>query len=368
MKERPRVLIVGVGLIGGSLGLALRRTGQASYVGGVSRTATLAEAEKIGAIDEGFGYDRLAEAVATADLVVLCTPINRICAILEEFGSFELPPGLVITDVGSTKGFILREAERLLPETVTFIGGHPMAGGEKSGVGAADPFLFQNAIYVLCPGPRVPAPLAEGLGDLLEAVGARVIIMDAAVHDRTVAVVSHLPQFLAVALVNFAVRADREGGAALRLAAGGFRDMTRIASSPYSMWGDIVETNAEHIQEALREFAASLDALAGSLEPVGLEKTFDAAALVRSGIPQNTKGFLRPLAELLVVVEDRPGMVAQVAVPLAEAGVNIRDIEVLKVREGEGGTMRLAFDSREISERARQILARAGFSVRHREP
>jgi prephenate dehydrogenase len=192
--------------------------------------------------------------------------------------------------------------------------------------------------------------------------------MDAESHDRAVAAVSHLPQFLAVALVNFAARCGGEANQALKLAAGGFRDMTRIASSPYSMWGDIVETNRPFIREALEGFAAALGRLAGRLEPEFLQREFDAAALTRSGIPQDTKGFLRPLSELLVVVEDRPGIIAHIAVPLAEAGINVRDIEVLKVREGEGGTLRLAFDDREISERARLLLASAGFTVRHRRP
>ncbi len=363
MNERPRVLIAGVGLIGGSLGLALRRGDRAARVAGVSRPETVAEAIKIGAIEYGYGYDELGEAVREADLVLLTTPITRILSLLEMLSSLELPPGLVISDAGSTKGRIVSEAARLLPRTVHFVGGHPMAGSEKSGVAAADPFLFQNAIYVLCPGRGVPDTITERLGRLFESLGARVLIMGAEEHDRAVAAVSHLPQFLAVALVNFAARS---GGHALKLAAGGFRDMTRIAASPFAMWGDIVATNAPLIREALREYAASVASLAERFDPAELQAAFDAAAMTRSGIPQDSKGFLRPLAELLVVVEDRPGIIASIAGPLAELGINIRDIEVLKVREGEGGTLRLAFEDEATSEKARRTLATLGFSVRHR--
>jgi prephenate dehydrogenase len=365
MKERPRVLVVGVGLIGGSLGLALRRSGAASSVAGVSRPETLAEAIRLGSIERGYEYEHVAEAVAEADLVILATPIRRILDLLAVLGRCDLPAGLVVSDVGSTKGEIVREAARLLPAGVCFVGGHPMAGSEKSGVAAADPFLFQNAIYVLCPAPNVDAGVTEGLGGLFESLGSRVIIMDAELHDRAVAAVSHLPQFLAVALVNFAARGSDH---ALKLAAGGFRDMTRIASSPFTMWRDVVETNTPCIRETLRRFAGDLADLADRLEPGHLEAAFTAAAHTRSGIPRDTKGFLRPLAELLVVVEDRPGIIASIAAPLAEHGINIRDIEVLKVREGEGGTLRLAFEDRTVSERARRILTSLGLSVRHRSP
>jgi prephenate dehydrogenase len=155
MQAQPRVAIVGVGLIGGSLGLAFKRGAAAREVVGVSRRETVAAAVKLGAIDRGFAYEALAEAVAGADLVILAPPIQRIQSLLGELAGLPLPPGLVVTDVGSTKTRIVRDAARLLPAGVFFIGGHPMAGSEKSGVGAADPFLFQNALYVLCPAPGV---------------------------------------------------------------------------------------------------------------------------------------------------------------------------------------------------------------------
>ncbi len=365
MGPKPNVVVVGVGLIGGSLGLALKRSGRVGVVRGVSRPQTLKEAEAVGAVDESYPYQKLQGALQGADLLVLATPIKRILSLLEELGGLSLPAGLVVTDVGSTKSLIVREAERLLPPEVHFIGGHPMAGSEKRGVQAADPFLFQNAIYVLCPPERADPQVVEQLGDLLESTGARVFVMNPEDHDRTVAAVSHLPQFLAVALVNFAAR---EGGPnALKLAAGGFRDMTRIASSPFSVWRDIVATNESAIRDALRRFASEVANLADDWKPERLGEFFDSAALIRSGIPQDSKGFLRPLAELLVVVEDKPGVIAKIATALADRGINIRDIEVLKVREGEGGTLRLAFENEQLSEQARLILTDLGFSVRHRQ-
>ena len=363
--REPAVCVVGVGLIGGSLGLALRRTGKAREVVGVSRPETIKAALAIGAIDRGYDYADLAQAVCGCDVIVLATPIQRTIGLLGELGRLPLAPGTVVTDVGSTKALILKGAEALLPPEVLFIGGHPMAGAEKTGVGAADPFLFENAYYVLCPARGVPAMATQGFGAMVEALGARVIVMDAETHDRTVAAVSHLPQLLAVTLVNFVGGVD--SGPALQLAAGGFRDMTRIASSSFGVWKDIVETNLPLIRHTLDAFIEALAVCADQLEAGPLGKAFEHAAHTRGMIPRDTKGFLRPLAELLVVVEDKPGIIARIAAPLAEAGLNIQDIEVLKVREGEGGTLRLAFKDRATSAAARAILQGTGFEVRHRE-
>ena len=363
--RQPAVCVVGVGLIGGSLGLALRRAGRAREVVGVSRPETIAAARDLGAIDRGYDYPDLAKAVEGCDVIVLATPINRILALLGELGKLPLAPGTIVTDVGSTKGLILKGAETLLGPEALFVGGHPMAGGEKTGVSAADPFLFQNAYYVLCPARAVPAKATQELGALLESIGARVIVMDADTHDRTVAAVSHLPQLLAVTLVNFVGGMD--SGPALELAAGGFRDMTRIASSSFGVWKDIVETNLPRIRHTLEAFIEALAVCGDELEAGPLGEAFEHAARTRGLIPRDTKGFLRPLAELLVVLEDKPGMIARIAAPLAAAGINIQDIEILKVREGEGGTLRLAFKDRATSETARGILQAAGLEVRHRE-
>jgi prephenate dehydrogenase len=358
--------IVGLGLIGGSLALALRSAGFTGKITGVSRPASLEQAARLGAITGGEPYERLAEAAADADLVVLSSPIETILKHLEQLGAAgeRLLPGTVITDVGSTKRVILEAARKRLPSHVTFIGGHPMAGSEARGIGAADPFLFQNAYYVLTPAPAVPAGETERLGSFLGRLGARVIVLDAAAHDRIAATISHLPQALAVSLVRFleSLGPNRDDG--VHLAAGGFRDMTRIASSPYGVWRDIVATNHDLIREILDNFLRHTRSTIGSLEDDVLEENFEKAALTRGEIPRDTKGFLSRLWNVLVVVEDRPGMIASIATPLADSGINIKDIEVLKVREGEGGSLRLAFASRELAQGAVDMLRARGFEAR----
>jgi prephenate dehydrogenase len=190
--------------------------------------------------------------------------------------------------------------------------------------------------------------------------------MDPDTHDRTAAAVSHLPQLMATALVDEVGQLHESDGLPLQMAAGGFRDMTRIASSPYEMWRDICRTNSGPIREMIDRYIDRLRSLRNKVGDDGLEDDFSFANRIRSGIPKDSKGFLHPLHEILLVVEDRPGVIADVAAYLSEAGINIDDIEVLKVREGEGGTIRMGFDTREIAERAVEILTESGRQVRMR--
>lgn len=359
------IVIVGVGLIGGSLGLAFRRRYPDARITGVSSSSAVRSALDMGAITGGCGYEELGNAVAGADVVFLCTPISRIQGLLTLIAPF-VREGMIVTDVGSTKREIARHAASVLPAGVHFIGGHPMAGSESRGVQAADPFLFQNAIYVLTPAGDVSPETLDGFSSFLGETGARVMVMDADLHDRIAAAVSHLPQLLAVALVETAGRLDGAGNPYLRLAAGGFRDMTRIASSPFGMWDDIFRTNGDMAREMVDAFIAQLRTIRDRIGTSALGEDFEIANVTRATIPKDTKGFMRALFDVLVVVEDQPGVIAQVSTELSRNGINIKDIEVLKVREGEGGTLRLAFERETEAQEAVSLLARIGYTARLR--
>lgn len=357
------VAIVGVGLIGGSLALGLKRAGLTSRVVGVSSEDTIRDARDLGVIDDGGGYDDIADVISEARVVFLCTPIHRIIELLP-IAMRSVPSGAVVSDVGSTKVEIVRAAATVARPDALFIGGHPMAGSEQSGVGAADPFLFQNAMYVLTPTADTPSPLVASFGDGLGRLGARVITLAPNVHDRVAAAVSHLPQLIALSLVEFVGARNEKESAYLRMAAGGFRDMTRIASSPFRMWRDILQTNTDEIRRAVDDFRKSLDALETDLEDA--DSHFARANEIRGAIPRDAKGFISPLSDVLVRVEDRPGMLARMTTAIADAGISIMDIELLKIREGEGGTFRLAFHDLESATHAVEILCRIGFSARLR--
>ncbi len=362
-----RITLVGMGLMSGSLAAALLRSGFSGTLIGVSRRETLDTAVRMNLISEAYEYADLGSAVSQSDLIVLCTPIGRIIELIRELGQLtqQLNPECIITDIGSTKTMITDCAQQFLPPSVHFIGGHPMAGSEKSGVAASDPFLYQNSICVLTPAPASMAYLdrLEALSTLWTSVGARVMIMSPASHDRIAAAISHLPQMLAVNLVNMVAGLNRQDPNHIPMAAGGFRDMTRIASSGYAVWNDILATNRDEIRHAVNLFIRCLQESMANMDRGNLQNVFEEAAKTRACIPANSKGFLSPLHEILVVVQDKPGVIAGMAVALAGQQINIKDIEVLKVREGEGGTIRLAFENMETARRAVEILKMSGFEA-----
>lgn len=365
MTDFRNIAIVGVGLIGGSLGLSLKRFMSDLSIVGISQRDTISKALSMGVIDKGFSYEEMSTALKLADLVFLCTPILKILDLLPEVAQY-VKPGAVVTDVGSTKGVIVSKALKVFSPDVRFIGGHPMTGSEKRGVTAADPFLFQNAIYVLTPTEGTPASVSEALGSLLSKIGAQVIVMEPRVHDEVAAAISHLPQMIAISLVNMVGSLNKSNPFFLRLAAGGFRDMTRIASSPYQVWQDICLTNNKNIISMIDHFISYLGKLKEIIDNEELAAWFDFASKTRATIPKDSKGFLRPLADILVVVEDKPGVIATISLVLAETGINISDIEVLKVREHEGGTLRLAFENRSVAQTALEILQSLGYEARER--
>ncbi len=369
MREYERfrqVLIVGVGLIGGSLGLALKKKGFPGRIIGVDEPHVLEKALRRHAVDDPFPTDRLAEAAADADLVVLCTPIAEILSLLQTIGGY-LKTGALVTDVGSIKRKIVETANIHMPAQCDFIGGHPMAGAEVRGIDGADPFLFENAAWVLTPGRPVEEGKRRALGELLELIGAKVLLLQPRLHDEIAAAVSHLPQMAAVALMNLVASRQKESPFFLKMAAGGFRDMTRIASSPFGIWRDICSANADQIESFIDAYIEELRHVKTILhDPKAMEKYFNQAAGNRLSIPTDTKGFLKPQYEISVAVEDKPGVLAKVAAILAEHQINIKDIEVLKIREDEGGTFRVAFGERADQERALELLAAAGFECRKR--
>jgi prephenate dehydrogenase len=358
------IFLYSVGLLGGSLGLALKTSGYTGRIVGFSSPRGLQEAKKLGCIDEGYAYDTLPEHIGDADLLVICSPINAILSCLESLAGMDLPEGLLITDVGSTKEQIVATAGRTLPPHVHFLGGHPMAGSEKRGPSAADPYLFQNAIYVLTPPGVDPDPRDRAFAAFLQRyLGCKHVFLDPAVHDTIAATVSHVPHMMAVALVNVAQSMDDRIGGTLDLAAGGFRDMTRIASAPYSVWHDILTTNKKSIAPVLDECIARLQNMKTRLGDDTLGGLFDDAAKTRRRVPSRGKGFISPPSEVLVVAKDQPGIIAAISNSLADRKINIKDIEVVKVREGEGGTIRLAFDSRDTARTAIDILKATGFTA-----
>jgi len=255
--------IIGLGLMGGSLGMALGKYNVVEERWGHDINAlSMAAARERGAVDK---TGDLATALNNAELVILSMPVGQIVKMLTEISSF-LKKGALVTDLGSTKLRIVETMENVLPPGVTGVGGHPMAGSEQAGIASADPSLLENAIYLLTPTWHTSSRKLKKLKDMIIAIGARPLILEPEEHDRFTALVSHFPQMLAVALVNTLRNSGQDQDLLLTLASKGYKDTTRIAMGEPSMWYDIFISNKKSLRDALEIFLEELHSLHDYLE------------------------------------------------------------------------------------------------------
>lgn len=351
-----RVGVFGVGLLGGSVALALKSRFLAAEIHAYDRDpAVLEAAQGLGVADRV--HTELGDWIAGLDLAVLAAPVGTMPALIEAIRP-HAGEATLFTDVGSVKGPVV-EAARALPR---FVGGHPMAGSERAGVENAHAGLLENAVWVLTPTEATdPADLEEAEA-LVSELGAYPLVLDPALHDRLVARVSHLPYLLAVAL-NLLVARDEKRDLLMFLAAGGFRDLTRVASGSPRMSRDMVVENRAAVRRALSDLRKALDELESSLDdPERLLRLAEEAKRTRDALPVVKRSLLPVRHELVVQVPDRPGELARITTALGEAGVNIKDIEVLTIRDA-GGAIRLGFAEAGEKAAARRVLAAAGYKV-----
>jgi prephenate dehydrogenase len=274
------ISVIGLGLIGGSIALAVRDRWPAIRIAGVDRKAVLAHAVGSGAIDRA--VDSAADA-AEADLIILAAPVRQNLKLLAEIAQ-RLPAAAVVTDVGSTKRGIVDAAAALA--CMSFVGGHPIGGAEHGGFGFARPDLFRHRPWIFTPSPLTPAAAVDRLFEFARGVGARPSTMDATEHDRVMAFLSHLPQLTASALMD--VIGSSAGEQALRLAGRGLVDTTRLASSPAETWRDVCATNADAVAEALDRLIALLSELRADLRGGDtVNRVFTEAARWRAELMSN---------------------------------------------------------------------------------
>jgi prephenate dehydrogenase len=324
-----RAAVVGLGLMGGSLALALRERGW--HVTGRDADPERAEAAKAGAVVDAVGDD------PDAELTFLCTPVGALAGEARRvLGQPGLRPGAVVTDVGGVKAPVVGAVAH-----PRFVGGHPMAGSEQVGLEGADPQLFVGATWVLTPTARTEPSAYAVVQSVVGSLGAEVLSLSPEQHDALVAVVSHVPHLTAATLMDVAERRAEHHGALLRLAAGGFRDMTRVAAGHPGIWPDICAENAPQIVAGLDDLLASLaavrDAVAGGDRHAVFEVLSRAAAARRS-LPGRA---VRPerLVEMRLPVPDRPGVLAEITTTAGDLGVNIFDLEIAHSAEGERGVL-----------------------------
>ena len=349
-----RVAVVGVGLIGGSVGLAARERLDATVAGWDPDAGALARARERGAIDEAAGS--LAEAVGAADLAVVAAPVGVLAEVVEEVLA-AAPAGCAVTDVGSTKRAVAVEDER-------FCGGHPLAGAETAGVEHARADLFEGAVWYLTPTARTSGVLLERLHRVVAAFGAGPRAIDPETHDRLMATVSHLPHVLANVLVGQAARAL--GGEAVPPTGPSFRDLTRVAGANSTIWTDIYLANRDALIEQLDATVARLgevrDALARE-DAEAVTRWNDAAAADRRALleagPEGAEVFeLRASG-----VPNRPGVIADIALALGRAGVNIVDMALSPSEDNRQGRVSLWVSGAEHAARAEALIDGLGIPV-----
>jgi prephenate dehydrogenase len=364
-KSKQKVAILGLGLMGGSLGLILTKAGY-PVTGWARKPSTIEEAHRIGAINIKPASEQ--EAVHDAKYVFVATPVSLISEKIKTCIPWTAP-GTIFSDLGSIKGAIMTEVFSFLPPTHHFVAAHPMTGSDQQGIGAADPFLYQNAIYIIIDDPRTPGWAGQEIRDILKLTGANLITLTGTEHDRIVAMVSHLPHLLAATLAKTAGTAEETHPGTLNFAAGGFRDTTRVAMGAPEIWEGIILGNKSQVLEAIDVFQGQLEQLKAIIHDNDQQRLSDflsKAKETRQQIPAKNKGFISLLYEIVIVVEDRPGAINEVLVHLAKEGLNIKDIEILRVREGEGGTVRLAFEDDVAVDSAVRVLEKQGYIVRKR--
>lgn len=288
MKEESdfkKITIIGVGLIGGSLGLALKEKKANFKIVGIDKQEIIEKAIARGAIDEG--TVNLKEGIEEADIVIIATPVKTILNLLTQINPF-LKKGCIVTDTGSTKQQIVQKANKVLSKDIFFIAGHPMAGSEEYGIDSANSHLFQDKTYILTPTKKSNLIAIEKISSLIKMIGGKRLILNSLEHDRIVGTVSHLPQIMAVSLVNMVselVRKENNNNY-FKAVGEGFKDITRIASSPYKIWEDICDTNQENILEMIREFRNYLGVIEDKLKnkPNSIKEEFQKASKLRESI------------------------------------------------------------------------------------
>jgi prephenate dehydrogenase len=328
--------VIGLGLIGASLALALNDAGW-RVTGDDLDPAVVALALARGVVSGSTPDTRVA-------LIAIATPAATVGDVARECLARFTHPDLIVTDVAGVKGAIVRDTS-----DARFVGGHPMAGSELRGLTGARADLFQGCTWVLTPTARTPADVYGRLHGYLREVGANVVAVSSSDHDRLVALASHVPHLLAGALMNQAADAAREDAVLLQLAAGGFRDMTRIAAGDPAIWPDILFENREAITATLGSLIERLGELRAALETrdhPALVEGLQRAAVARRQLPGRAL-HSEDMAHLRVLIADRPGSLAQVTMTASEMLVNIYDIEIAHAIEGNKGTLLLAVDATE---------------------
>lgn len=359
------IAFIGLGLIGGSIARRVKREQPDITIMAYMRTRfKLEQAKKDGIVD--MILDGIGEELRLCDIIFLCTPVEYNAQYLEAVRPY-LKPGAIITDVGSTKTDIHEHVTRLGMEDV-FVGGHPMAGSEKTGYENSSDHLLENAYYIITPTAQSRQEDVDRLVSVANTIGSIPIVLDYHHHDQITAAISHLPHVVASSLVNLVRDADSDSGMMKQLAAGGFKDITRIASSSPEMWEQICMTNRSNLADILRRYISSLQTTLAELEQAdskALYQLFETSRDYRNSFSNRAKGAIASEHSFTVDIVDEVGSISTLSVILASKGISIKNIGINHNREHGEGALRIVFYDKESMDAAWKQLEKYHYELRH---
>lgn len=358
---------IGLGLIGGSIARALKEYDRrVKIIAYDVNPETLRLAKRDAVVD--LAAPAIDESFSACDYIFLCAPVQKNDGNLAAVKSV-LSPTCLLTDVGSVKSAI-HDAVREAGLEHCFIGGHPMAGSERTGYINSKAALLENAYYILTPTPHVPAEKLDAYRDLVASLGAIPLILDYRRHDYVTAAISHLPHVIAAALVNLVQDSDSDEGTMKMIAAGGFKDITRIASSSAAMWQQICLTNTENISALLQDYIETLNAFKADLDKRRerqLYDAFDRARIYRDSFINASSGPIKRSYSFHIDIADRTGALAHIATLLADHELSIKNIGITHNRESQDGVLLIEFYDESSMNAAVKILETADYTVHIRQ-
>jgi prephenate dehydrogenase len=346
-----KVMIAGLGLIGASLAKCIKKGTDSYLIGWDHCESTNAVALQTRLVD--LVPDSFAEGALQADVIVLALPVEITKKYLAELGKLSLKPNLLVTDTGSTKAEIVEFAQQFYFD---FIGGHPMAGSHKSGILAADENLFENAYYIFTPTSN---KRVNELQNLFQETRAKYVELTPAEHDQITGMLSHLPHIIASGLVNQANDFNQHQPRAQQLAAGGFRDITRIASSDPRMWTDILLSNRQELLQLISTWQTQMSQVAHWLhteDEAAIYRFFETAKETRDQLPIHQSGAIPAFYDLLIDVPDHPGVVAEVTQLLSTGNLSLINLKILETREDILGVLQISFKTQNELEQAQLLI------------
>lgn len=355
--SKKTILVAGLGLIGGSLAKGMALVNDHHVIGFDIDHETLDFALENGIIHE-ISND-FASSAQEADMIFLASPITATISLLQELDDLEYDHEVIVSDASSVKGAILDAAAKLENKHLIFIGGHPMAGSHKKGIQAAKSHLFENAIYVLTPGLHSEEKHVEAIKAALVNTRSHFVTLDPQEHDEMTGIISHFPHLVASSLVQQASKWQAKHPYLPELAAGGFRDITRIASSNPYLWQDIFHHNRDKLTLMLEDSIDEMNYLKQLItegRKDDMISYLQEAKDYRDGLKAKEKGAIPSFFDIYVDIRDQKGAIAKVVQLLAEKGINLTNIRILEIREGIMGALRLSFGSQREHAQACEVL------------